>query len=215
MTSLAQVRALIAVPDQELVPPPGLFWHKSTLHGQAHVARVMVHALRLIEATGFVEETRRLWASVYLHDIARRHDDRAPRHGADAWKRLAGLPDVQALFARGGVQADDCPAIQASVVGHSNGEPPDEHPHRRLMCLLKDADALDRVRLFDLDPRYLRYPEARTMVGFAQVLYRATDRVLKPSPDYFAQLWPIALGRLRESQPGGRDSGAQCGRNRG
>lgn len=30
---------------------PELFLHRSTLHGQAHVGRVMVHALRLIEAT--------------------------------------------------------------------------------------------------------------------------------------------------------------------
>lgn len=31
---------------------PELFWHKSTLHGQAHVTRVMIHAARLVEATG-------------------------------------------------------------------------------------------------------------------------------------------------------------------
>ena len=191
MMTLADVRALVPVPDEELVPPPDLFWHPSTLHGQAHVARVLVHALRLIAATGFVEETVRLWAAVYLHDIARRHDDKCPRHGADAWERLADLPDVQALLARGGVREDDYPAIQAAVVGHSDGEPRKGHPHRRLMRLLKDADALDRVRLGDLDPSYLRHPEARTMVGFAQELYRATHRTIPPSPDYFARLWPI------------------------
>ena len=59
------------------------------------------------------------------------------------------------------------------------------------MRLLKDADALDRVRLGDLDPSYLRHPEARTMVGFAQELYRATHRSIPPSPDYFARLWPV------------------------
>lgn len=39
-----------------------------------------------------------------------------------------------------------------------------EHPHWPLIALLKDADGLDRVRLGDLDPRYLRYPESRGMV---------------------------------------------------
>jgi len=187
---LAEIRALVPVPDEELVPPPELFLRKSTLHGQAHVARVMVHGFRLIAATGFIEETARLWAAVYLHDIARLHDGVAPLHGADAWKRLADLPDVRALFARGGVRDEDYPAIEAAVVCHSDGEPPADHPHRRLMCLLKDADALDRVRLGDLDPVYLRHPEAREMVGFAEQLYEITNQRIPPSRDYFARLWP-------------------------
>ena len=201
----AQVRALIPIPDEELVPPPGLFLHPSRLHGQAHVARVMVHAFRLIAATGYTEETARLWAAVYLHDIARQHDGVAPRHGADAWKRLADLPDVRALFARGGVREEDYPAIQAAVVGHSDGEPPADHPHRRLMCLLKDADALDRVRLGDLDPSYLRHPEAREMVGFAERLYRLTNLTIPPSPGYFLHLWLVVqllLGEMVQASAG-------------
>lgn len=57
------------------------------------------------------------------------------------------------------------------------------------MCLLKDADGLDRVRLGDLDPSYLRFPEARDMVGFAEDLYCATNGKFPPSPDYFERLW--------------------------
>lgn len=44
----------IALPLSELAPPPSLFTHASTLHGQSHVARVLVHAFRLIEETGWV-----------------------------------------------------------------------------------------------------------------------------------------------------------------
>ena len=44
--------------------------------------------------------------------------------------------------------------------------------------LVKDADGLDRVRLGDLDPRYLRHPEARVMVPFAQELFETTDGVV-------------------------------------
>jgi hypothetical protein len=40
------------------------------------------------------------------------------------------------------------------------------------MSRLKDADGLDRVRLGDLDARYLRNPEAREMVGFAEASSR-------------------------------------------
>jgi hypothetical protein len=41
----------IPLPLVSLVPTPELFTHASTLHGQAHVSRVMVHAFRLIQAT--------------------------------------------------------------------------------------------------------------------------------------------------------------------
>jgi hypothetical protein len=188
--NLATIRALIPLSDRELVPPPELFLHRSDVHGQAHVARVMVHALRLIEATGRVADTARLWAAVYLHDLARRHDGTCRRHGRDAWKRLATLPDVTALLARGGVRESDYPAIETAISRHCDGEVARDHPHWRLVALLKDADGLDRVRLRDLDPRYLRHPEAREMVGFAERLYDATGGRFVPSADYFAQPWP-------------------------
>jgi len=188
--SLDRVRNLVPLSDNEMVPPPELFLHRSYLRGQAHVARVLVHALRLIEAVGAEEETSRLWAAVYLHDIARRHDGGCRRHGADAWARLASLPDVRALFTRGGVRPEDHPAIEAAVTRHCDGEPSRGEPHYRLMALLKDADGLDRVRLGDLKPQWLRHDAARTMVAFAQRLYDETNDALKPGPDYFGRLWP-------------------------
>jgi hypothetical protein len=186
---LIHVRSLITVPDDEMLPPPELFLHQSTLHGQAHVGRVMIHALRLVQATALVSDARALWAAVFLHDIARVHDGRSRGHGAAAWARLEMLPDVRALFHRGGVREEDLPAIQTAVTLHSRGEPEAASPHRRLTELLKDADGLDRVRLGDLDPRYLRTAEARTMVAFAGRLYVETDSWIPPSRDHFALLW--------------------------
>jgi len=193
--NLDDVRALIPLPDTDVVPPPELFLHRSSLHGQAHVARVLVHALRLIEATNAADEAPRLWAAVYLHDIARRHDGGCKRHGADAWAWLDSLPETQALLARGGVRPEDHPAIEAAVTRHCNGEPSPGEPHYRLMALLKDADGLDRVRLGDLRPEWLRHDEAKTMVAFAQQLYDETNYTLKPGPDYFGRLW-VAVGRI-------------------
>lgn len=196
----ADVRALIPVPDDELIPLPSLFVHHSGLHGQAHVGRVMVHALHLVAATGFEEEVVRLWAAVYLHDIAREHDGRCARHGADAWARLAGLPDVRTLFARGGVRGTDYPAIAFAVSIHSSGEPSPTEDHYRLAALLKDADALDRVRLSDLKARMLRHAEARAMVPFAQRLYDRSAGAVRTGPDCFAQLWAVA-GRAGDTIP--------------
>lgn len=194
--TIQTVRNLIPVPDEEMLPLPELFLHQSTLHGQAHVGRVMVHALHLIEATGAVEETTRLWASVYLHDIARRHDGVAPRHGAEACARLQDLPDTLALFARAGLRDVDVPAVDAAVTRHSNGEGRPGEPHLRLIELLKDADGLDRVRLGDLNPRYLRIRAAQDMVPFAEQLYEETDGRHAAGADYFGWLWRSALTLL-------------------
>jgi hypothetical protein len=166
----------IPLPLACLVPAPDVFAHGSTLHGQAHVSRVMVHAFRLLEVTGWSQETPRLWAAVYLHDIAGTHDGLCHRHGSDAMKRLESLPHLRELFAQGGVQDNDYALIHTAVVNHSvPKELARDHPHWRLTSLLKDADGLDRVRLGDLDPRYLRNPQARDMVGFAEALFVETD----------------------------------------
>lgn len=187
-----RVQPPILLPLRDLVPSPSLFLHDSSLHGQAHVARVMVHAFRLLEATGAHHLAPALWAAVYLHDIARRHDGRCRRHGADAWARLADLPEVQSLFSRGGVKESDYPAIETAVTEHCRSEVPPDHPHRELAALLKDADGLDRVRLYDLDPGFLRHAQAVAMVPFAERLFSETDPRLERGPDYFERLWPEA-----------------------
>ena len=64
-----------------------------------------------------------------------------------------------------------------------------------LIALLKDADGLDRVRLGDLDPRYLRHPESKGMVPFAQALFDATDGVIATGPAHFEELM-VAATRL-------------------
>ncbi len=187
--TLERIRALIPVPDSDFVPPPGLFLHRSVLHGQAHVARVLVHGLRLLDAIDAHDEVSRLWAAVYLHDIARLHDGKSRRHGEDAWARLAKLPYVRRLFAKGGVREADYPAIEAAVTMHSAGELSPGDLHYRLSAVLKDADALDRVRLGDLNPEFLRHDEARPMVAFAQRLYDETNRQLAVGDNYFGRLW--------------------------
>lgn len=147
-----------------------------------------------------VEETHRLWAAVYLHDLARRNDWRCEHHGRDAWRRMESLPLVQALFARAGVREEDHPAIAFAVTAHCSLEPAPSDPHYRLAALLKDADGLDRVRLGDLDPGFLRHGEARGMVRFATWLYRATDQVIPIGLGHFASLWAMASQELSDQR---------------
>ena len=178
------------LPAARFVPMPDLFWHPSTLHGQAHVSRVMVHAMRLVEATGRHDLAPRLWASVFLHDLARRHDGVCHRHGGDAARRLQEEPALQARLAEAGLGADDYPAIIAAVTAHSAPtEVPRTHEHWPLIALLKDADGLDRVRLGDLDSRYLRHPESPGMTRFAQALFDETDGLVPTGEGHFSEVW--------------------------
>lgn len=189
--SASQIKPPIALPLASLVPAPELFTHASRLHGQAHVARVMVHAFRLVAATGWTEEGPRLWAAVYLHDLARTHDDVCYRHGGDAMAKFETLPAVRGLFAQGGVLESDYAQIRTAVVHHCLSKELDRaHPHWLLTSLLKDADGLDRVRLGDLDPQYLRHPQALEMVQFAQTLFEDTDGRIQIGTDHFTALWP-------------------------
>lgn len=183
----------IPLPLDALVPLPEVFQHPSELHGQLHVARVMVHAFALVEREDAQDLAPALWAAVYLHDTARTHDGLCDRHGADAMARLAEMPELRELLAQGGVRDEDYPAIETAVTWHCRWEElVEDHPHRRLTAFLKDADGLDRVRLGDLDPDYLRLPASRALVPFAQALYLATQGTLEPGPGLFSEVWEVA-----------------------
>lgn len=182
----------IPLPLPELVPLPEDFLHSSAVHGQAHVARVMIHAFRLIAVTGSHVLSASLWAAVYLHDLARTHDGICDGHGKDAWIRFKQSPAIQQRLSAGGVRTDHWPAIESAVTWHSRqNDAPDSHPHHELISLLKDADALDRVRLGDLDISYIRHPEAVDMADFADRLHQQSIH-LPQGPTFFQQLWPIA-----------------------
>jgi hypothetical protein len=181
------------LPTSRFVPSPDLFWHRSTLHGQAHVSRVMVHAICLVEATGQHALAPRLWAAVFLHDLARRHDGVCHRHGADAARRLSEEPALRERLFEAGLTEADFPAVQAAVTAHSAPkEVSRDSEHWPLIALLKDADGLDRVRLADLDPRYLRHDEAHHQVDFAHALFDATDGVIEVGEGHFEALWAAA-----------------------
>ena len=177
-----------------LIPHPSDFAHPSKTHGQAHVGRVMIHAFRLIEATGMTEEASRLWGAVYVHDLARTNDGFDEVHGMHAVMRVNESTDLQERLIARGVQSDDTSMLLA-VMMHCL---PDDHsvfggkPVWPLLKLLKDVNALDRVRFGDLDPSKLRFAETRGMVKFAEDLYSQSHRRVKEGPNYFTDLLKVA-----------------------
>jgi len=160
--------------------PAEWFNHASHLHTVRHTQRVHIHAQRLLRALAWPDEDAELALSAALwHDIGRTDDSWDPDHGALSARRAVALGLTGALTeAQAGVVLF---AVRFHSLGDLAGEeqaPFETDPARALgiLRLLKDADALDRVRLADWegpDPAQLRNSEAIDMIPFARELYLA------------------------------------------
>lgn len=123
-------------------------------HGIGHITRVLVWSARLAELSEVGLRREELFWAAGLHDI-KRHDDGIDReHGmrAGEWV-LASFADV-----RPGVAAGlDLDLIASLCRDHVTSD-------ERIrvwtpeLKVLKDADGLDRVRIWDLDVSRLRLP---------------------------------------------------------
>lgn len=150
----------------------------SRIHGVMHTYRVMCHVLKLGMATGKIPEARNAFFAAYIHDMARSHDGYCAEHGSEA---AAGkLPLYAGLFIKNGATNSDLLVIEKVVSNHCEKEDlkktdPDWHT----MALLKDADALDRIRLGEdnLKPEYLRIPETFRLIDFAKTLFYKTENI--------------------------------------
>ena len=164
--------------------PAEWFARSSWLHGVHHTQRVHIHAQRLARELRWPPaDTRVVLSAALWHDIGRVNDGWDPRHGALSVARVAELSlheslseaDAQiALFAiRHHCRSDGRGELRAAAED-------DPKRARRILWLLKDADALDRVRLaragdgaFEVDSTALRHRCTIDMVGFAEELLRA------------------------------------------
>jgi hypothetical protein len=162
----------------------------SQLHGSGHTARVMVWAAVLTRGTEWFEPV--LWAAA-CHDLRREDDGADPEHGfrSGAWVRnhlgemLREPPAHLELIARA-CDWHVCPDHRSEW----------DHP---TLWLLKDADGLDRVRLGDLDKRFLRHEETRRRVNDAQRLFETTARMQRPGEIWqAAQDLGLQVGELLE-----------------
>jgi hypothetical protein len=162
------------------IPRPRWFWMQppSHLHGRGHTARVMVWAAMLTRGTEWFGPV--VWAAA-CHDLRREDDGADPEHGfrAGAWVRTR-LPQI----------LQEPPAELELIASACDWHVcPDRHSEwdHPTLWLLKDADGLDRVRLGDLDKRFLRHEAARQRIGDAQRLFDATARMQGPK-----EIWQAA-----------------------
>ncbi len=145
--------------------------HDSGIHGVSHMARVFVLQeliCNALEKDGVVVNRTVTRYAAMAHDVGRVDDGLDLEHGArsTAWMK-EHLADK--------MSPEDMDV--ATYIVHWHVPPDSEAPVMTTeLKVLKDADGLDRVRLGDLDIRYLRTEAARNLVEIASELNRLTIR---------------------------------------
>lgn len=173
------------LPDHAFESPNGV-------HGILHTKRVMLHCISLSNAIDLPENERGILELTALyHDIGRQHDDACTEHGKwSVEKRNELVLPLEYISVNewGESHFDYLNSVEEEVVDFlmdyhcrsdseankaieqmEDGE--QKEMIQRLFPIFKDADALDRVRLGDLDPAYLRTKEARKRVEFARNVF--------------------------------------------
>lgn len=154
------------------------FDRQSELHGIKHSYRVMLHCLRLGILTGQRKEATNAFFGAYIHDMARTHDGYCTIHGTNSANYK--LPLYQDLFFKYGASIEDLKTIQQIVAHHSlPAELPGNSSLYNTLAILKDADALDRIRLGknDLNPKYLRIEATHKSITFGEELFFRTNKI--------------------------------------
>ncbi len=173
---LASLVLALPAPDPRwFVRPDGLDASR-TIHGVSHTLRVMIHAVEIADGLAIPSWEREAVVRAALwHDIGRSHDGGDYYHGAKSAGKAVGL-GLHAGLPRSVVEV----ALYAAT--HHPGDEahgeraarrlPDSQGALRVFRILKDADGLDRVRLGDLDPSYLRLPGSAARAARAELLLR-------------------------------------------
>lgn len=149
--------------------------HESEIHGIDHMTRVFILQElicdRLEEQGITVNREATRWAAM-AHDVGRVDDGIDAQHGRRSaeWikNNLSGRMSPELLDT-------------VTYIVHWHVPPDHEAPVMTTeLQVLKDADGLDRVRLGDLDPAFLRTDVALELIDIAQDLY---DSYLKHRSD--------------------------------
>ena len=148
--------------------------YQSHVHGLGHIERTLVHGAMCAQAEGLdAADTALLMDMCSYHDTGRESDWLDGAHGFRSSLKLAELT---------GRRGEDLKIMMAGVEAHSIGDkymedvirkhgPADPERALRMARLLKDSDGLDRVRIRDLNPKYLRFESSRKRARFAQLLF--------------------------------------------
>ena len=149
---------------------------QSPVHGEGHIERTMLHgAMAAFDNDLSEEDTRLLLTMCSYHDTGRLSDWLDDAHGLSSTFKLAALTHY----------TGDClEMMKAGIEAHSRADKDmdevlaqysvsDMDRTRRLAKFLKDSDGLDRVRISDLDTKYLRNEAAVKRAEFSKFMFEA------------------------------------------
>ncbi len=152
--------------------------YHSKLHGKGHIERTMLFgALLAMKSSLSRVDVALLLLGCSYHDVGRVSDRVDDDHGARSAQQvgdITGLPEGETLNIL-------CVMVEAHSLDDTDLDDVIAKYHvkdtvraRNLALLLKDADALDRVRIAHLlDPSYFRFSCSHVLLPFAFRLYEA------------------------------------------
>lgn len=177
----------------------------SHMHGLGHIERTMLQGAFCAMAEGLdAENTQLLLECCSYHDVGRVNDWVDDLHGHRSAGRLAeltGRAGEELLLLQGAVDAHSRrdKELEAIIDGYGAA---DRNRAILLAQLLKDSDGLDRVRLGDLDPKYLRRDASRQRAELARAVFGRYQRHIgKVDRPRFTEA-EVAAFRARNEQPG-------------
>lgn len=155
---------------------PSYFHRPQGIHGQLHVKRVFLLLLLLAyHEQGWSELPHWLSLAALYHDIGRSNDNFDPEHGRRSYQKALSLGLLQDLEQKEKEMArfiieTHCLEDKEAYRLVDDYRVYDSHLLFKMYALFKDADALDRIRINDLDITHLRTPSAHQLLLVARDL---------------------------------------------
>ena len=163
-------------------------WH-DRIHGIGHIYRTMIGCAMIAHLLQKPREGLLSFCGAYIHDLARETDDKEPEHGAMAVVKY--FDKFNHLWDKYGLTEEERILVQKAVTQHSIREQmtPEDDGYD-VMAILKDADALDRCRIGDLNPKWLRYEESRALIERIDDIYEESRWINNDMPfsDFVAKV---------------------------
>jgi len=193
---MEKVRSLPVTRVRQFEPHPAWFIHSAGgIHGLGHETRVLLWGQVLASIAreeDIVADSDVIgWASA-VHDTQRWDDGIDPDHGERAADWIHATPNLIP------------PSVSLDRVEYlCRWHVPPDHMAPEMtpdLAVFKDADALDRWRIDDLDPSYLRTQSAHRLLKASYSLWLETRHLTDPEL-MFSQIVTVAteMGILRSA----------------
>lgn len=150
--------------------------HHEPIHGIGHIYRTMIGCALIGWQIQKPREALLAFCGAFIHDLARETDGVEYEHGENAAKKY--FDKYTEIWKKYNLSEEECGYVKLAVIQHSGKELMRKGDNGYdVMAILKDADALDRCRIGDLIPEWLRYHESKRLIKIIQLIYRRTSLV--------------------------------------